>query len=137
MREFKFRAWDTTHWNEEKSCFECKMFYYDLFSLRGSAEGIFCGTEFAGHLLHKTDEVKTMQYTGLKDKNGKEIYEDDIVKYYNKLAIIKYVFGKFAIDQFLPKKRDYSTGFTEDNLPHIIVVGNTCENPELLEVSNG
>jgi uncharacterized phage protein (TIGR01671 family) len=60
MREIKFRAWST-----EK---EPKMIYFPK-------DGAFSGRD-----LIESDKWKLMQYTGLKDKNGKEIYEGDIVE---------------------------------------------------------
>lgn len=59
MREIKFRAWNTSQ--ERIIPFhEMEDDHYDLFN------------EFRHGII--------MQYTGLKDKNGKEIYEGDIVK---------------------------------------------------------
>ena len=84
-------------------------------------------------------EVVWLQYTGLKDKNGVEIYEGDItsegvVRWFNDLA---WDGGGSSHPGFYFERGIYSndlcyhTGFDED----IEVIGNIYENPELLEES--
>ena len=68
MREIKFRAWD-----EENKMFH----YFTLFD-------IWKNIKYPSHVItnHKVYHIKGLpidQYTGLKDKNSKEIYERDIV----------------------------------------------------------
>ena len=62
MRDIKFRAW-----SKEKK----EMIYFGIFD-----------TDEGYHIQAQTmlEELPLMQYTGLHDKNGKEIYEGDIVK---------------------------------------------------------
>ena len=72
MREIKFRAWDETE----------KYMYNWENLINQNLKNIFTITEQCGYVL--------MQYTGLLDKNGKEIYEGDIVKtkYMDKVFIV-------------------------------------------------
>jgi uncharacterized phage protein (TIGR01671 family) len=67
MREIEFRAWD----KEGKEMFRVVSIAFlpngkRIYSGRGGSVG--------------SDEAVLMQYTGLKDKNGKKIFEEDIVK---------------------------------------------------------
>lgn len=74
------------------------------------------------------DEVELMQYTGLKDRNGKEIYEGDIVRYFkDELGIVKFVAGSFIIDGNTCYESFLELG------GKIAIVGNIYENPDLLE----
>ena len=76
------------------------------------------------------------QYTGLKDKNGKEIFEEDIVAtdfHDKKTYLIKYGIHNYTDVGFYAKDGNYRFPMP-DSLKHIIKIGNIYENPELLEV---
>ena len=86
------------------------------------------------NILYKKD-LKIMQYTRLKDKKGKEIYEGDIVTLHNsKYKVIFNTEGaRFVLrnDEF-----ELEIPFTNHNNERIEIVGNIYENPELLKENN-
>jgi uncharacterized phage protein (TIGR01671 family) len=76
MREIKFRAWDIKN---KKMCQVIKMYYVpDV----GANEVLIQHPDSFDELLLGVDtQAVLLQYTGLRDKNGKEIYEGDIYKF--------------------------------------------------------
>lgn len=88
-----------------------------------------------GNYSIKFDEIELMQYTGLKDKNGKEIYEGDIVKVFTnkewRIGKIIYEHSGFTIDVTNNKELEYGRTSILENLTEVI--GNIYDNPELLK----
>lgn len=117
MRELKFRAWDKT--NKE-------MLFAELDELYG-------GELDRGH--HFTDWGNVMQYTGLKDKNEKEIYEGDILEMGDNYPCeVKYDSGSCKYQAHEYGNRDGERVHEMDayTVPWK-VIGNIYENPELLK----
>lgn len=129
MREIKFRAWD----KENNFMFYSENNYpvskYDLgFDFMGRNEFRLMMLIDVKDSLFKKVDADIMQYTSLKDKNGKEIYEGDIVNYFrNELAEVKFINGCFAI------KSNSCIDYFNQIIAEIEVVGNIYENKDLLK----
>ena len=107
-------------------------------SLINFKKGVLVGEhwEFGETNFMSFDEIVLMQSTGLFDKNGKEIFEGDIVDYKGRKAIIKW-HGSYAsfIYRFIDKPKERKAGWSPLYLAylHVEIIGNIYENPELLE----
>lgn len=143
MREIKFRAWD------KKLNIMLKVDYLEFSQWWVQCERPDDAPKHNGDAFYSernsfknegTDRHILMQYTGLKDKNEKEIYEGDIIEggYLNSLTqefTSKKYIVEFKKASFTGKLIGHSPfGDTWLNFIKGKIIGNIYENPELLEV---
>ena len=78
------------------------------------------------------ENIELMQYTELKDKNNKEIYEGDIVKFLNGIFEVIWCNEKAS---FMLKNKEYKEflNFIYENHNVMEIVGNIYKNPELIK----
>ena len=140
MREIKFRVF-----------IDYKIFYQDKYDEYGDnltsidiCKKTITITGFHNYenvYRFEDEKVKLMQYTGLKDKNGKEIYEGDIVK------IIKLEgYGEYCeqveytgrIECYISEFRiqPLNLRLSDESTVEIEIIGNIYENKNLLEENN-
>ena len=128
IREIKFRIWD----KQENSFYSEE--YLKHFNVAVSWDGGTIYQNFISGDREVGNEVIVQQYTGLKDKNEKDIYEGDIVKATSDQYINENFVGKVIFDEgyFLTwiNKNDIRGLWGEDDIE---VIGNIFENKDLLE----
>ncbi len=112
-REIKFRLWDIDQ----------KRF------ISSNDERLFFEFE-AGHIYQDgtnvTEYYTLLQFTGLQDKNGKEIYEGDVVTWYNSDGAVR-------TDQVLWRNGGLvlcNSQYTVGSYANLEIIGNIYENPE-------
>jgi len=124
MREIKFRAWD----NENKV-----MGYFpnddNMFEIQDFRGFINC-YEFSDIISNVKYEI--MQYTGLKDKNGKEIYEGDVLRY-KKSGLFYKVLCDFECGRYFFVKQEENKIIDISWHIQMEVIGNIHENPEIID----
>lgn len=140
----KFRAWD----KELQTMLDVSLIDFKKSVLVGE-HWKFGETNFINF-----DDVNLMQSTGLKDKNGKEIFEGDVLEIQGLRMVVK--FGSyrylepsnmgcqsfavvydglgFYVKTFNVIAPDDISPFEPETLKESVVIGNEFENPELLEV---
>ncbi len=139
MREIKFRSF----------CKEKKLMLYDYSQKSAKEYGLRLGASIREMVFNVGIFDETlMQFTGLKDKNGKEIYEGDILSFCDRIGHVLWNGFNFDVTQN-PLNQDESLGYkisigltksfhelylldSNSSKPDYEIIGNIYENPELL-----
>ena len=120
----RYRAWDS--WRKRMSVVD--RIYIDT-------EGVRLYDDF-GEYWRNFRDIELMQSTGLRDKNGKEIFEGDILDYKGRKALVRW-HGSYAsfIYRFVDELQNRNTEWKPLYLAYMKceIIGNIYENPELLE----
>ena len=119
INRFKFRAWD----KQDK-------IMYDWEEISIEKEQVFIRD---GDLYKTFEQIELMQFTVFLDKNGKEIYEGDIVKsILGQVFFINFDYGSFGAQHINTNTR-YSSATFSFHEKKFEIIGNIYENPELLK----
>jgi uncharacterized phage protein (TIGR01671 family) len=127
MREIKFRAWGVDTLPIGKPMM---MAYFTLKdAIYKGGDTCISGWQNDDLIVMPFDDAVIMESTGLKDKNGKEIFEGDIVSFYN-ASLPKGTRDMFTknVVKWNARKAQWDGVFSGE------VIGNIYENPELLKV---
>lgn len=123
----KYRAWD----KETQTMLDVSLIDFKKSVLVGEH------WEFGETNFINFDDVNLMQSTGLFDKNGKEIFEKDILDYNGRKVIVKW-HGSYAsfIYEFVDELQNRKTEWKPLYLSyyHFKIIGNVYQNSELLEL---
>lgn len=127
MREIKFRAW---HIEREK------MFCVESLQLEDEYYVLNDGDIYSDAFSVKKSDIQLMQFIGIQDKSGREVYEGDIIQYGTPPTYQSSIFwspqdfGFVTYNELLGEYTGLSffTGYK-----NFKVIGNVHQNPELLE----
>lgn len=125
QRSIKFRAWD----EDKKEMFRVgSLRYHDVADYLATDD--WYGKDFWAPGSHRSRTI--MQFTGLKDKNGTEIYEGDIVKTGDLVGPVSFGRGVYEVAWRGYLSSSFNKRLCVHDTRSLEVIGNVYEHPELL-----
>jgi len=132
MREIKFRAW-----SKEQQLMSIPLTIRHIARWADDSMRYFKGYGI------KYDELIFLQYIGLKDRSGKEIYEGDVLQMGKEKQVIEFNSNTYADGggqsyyvSYHWGYHLYSQNYTVFDPEQCEIIGNIYENPELIKQSN-
>jgi len=127
MREIKFRGWH----RKQKKMYSAEEMGQDQLTLMPDGKG-FANIHSVNTKLSQVDKnrrIIPLQFTGLKDKNGKEIYEGDILQIFGENYEVKIINteSRYFVDYGYPDKHNGPAPYWVE------IIDNIYENPKLLK----
>src|SRR5690625_1963274 len=145
MREIKYRAWVREEDEEYSRMVHSEQAIVTIISHKYNGKGTARPAGFSSvDNQPKPERYVLMQYTGLKDKNGNEIYESDILhvlevgsRTLEYSSVVEFIESGFLVTEPDGTQVPLACFHNEENaimpLFEIEVIGNIYEHPELLE----
>lgn len=142
MRELKFRAWQPHgSLHREPGMYLVESLHFEP-DQEGHGEAFLKPDE--GTLAQSSeyfDDIMLMQYTGQDDKNGREVYDQDVCRYVDEsgtpqVGIVEWQGYRWALEAIGgDEEGNQDIELHPDYMDEVEVIGNIYQNPELLKTA--